>query len=127
MNMDRFKFRVWDTKNKRYGLSPYTRRIGDIITIIEPPASDNQFIIEQCTGLKDKNGKLIYEGDALGGSNGSINGIEWPYKTTVTWDAGQHRFTMPNWAWNDNGEYEGGRTHYVEIIGNIHESEAKSE
>lgn len=113
MNMDRFKFRVWDIKNKRYGLSPYTRRIDDIITVIEPPASNNQFIIEQCTGLKDKNDKLIYEGDILHGKY--ANGED--YYCIVEWYQGKfvtHDERGLNMVWG-NG---------LEIIGNIHESEA---
>lgn len=62
---DRFKFRVWDKERKRYtSVMPvvlcndrYTREIA------MPDNGDGQYVIEQCTGLRDKNGKLIYEGD----------------------------------------------------------------
>lgn len=74
---------------------------------------------EQCTGLKDKNGKLIFEGDIVSGSNGSINGHEWPYTMTIKSITGG--FLFPAWAYDKEGNHRGDSTHYVNIIGNVHE------
>lgn len=58
---DRFKFRFWNKGNKRMEtFEQCPEDLGFLLT-----ANQGRYIPMQCTGLKDKNGKLIYEGDIL--------------------------------------------------------------
>ena len=68
---DRFKFRAWnkETKTMHYGAEQtydcltgipvvYLSSFGDVL-------DDEDYIVEQCTGLRDKNANLIFDGDVV--------------------------------------------------------------
>lgn len=116
---DRFKFRVWD-KCKNEILSTQTFRIYQEPEFIY--RSDDGYMyfsydkdrydIMQCTGLKDRNGKLIYEGDVLQ-ENWHKYILEWANGAYVIKDIKRgtsYMFTS------------GMCIHKSEVIGNIYEN-----
>lgn len=135
---DRFKFRAWDKATKKYiyvveqGIK-FWSTAGNlrVMTLAEVEASD-RYVLEQCTGLKDENGKLIYEGDIVDVNPpdewsvfDKYNHSEVFGKKTVIEDHGA--FLLDNSDAEDNYcLYWAIKNVSVKIIGNIHENAKKA-
>ena len=123
--MHSLKFRVWDKLYKRY-VKPYAVCLDGRAIVITEPSNDLETLdskrvnIEQYTGLKDKNGQKIYEGDIVRYDR-RLRGIVPPESHTeiVSWRSGEEEyysccttsgFSLP---YSEDG---------YEVIGNVHEN-----
>lgn len=78
---DRFKFRVWQTELKEPKMKYNSGLIINNNEIIEDGC-----VVMQCTGLKDKNGKLIYEGDVVIEKGSDFHWVViWSTEVTQQW------------------------------------------
>lgn len=130
--MCELSFRVWSKKQKTYDYkhpfnilgSFYIAQNGVLISdygnVIAPEVNQDVFIIEQATGIKDKNGKMMYVGD--------IVKMKYPYdkrcvgKFVVIKDPNSPRIGLLDKTKTDEiFDLYNHMSNQYEIIGNIHQ------
>lgn len=118
--MRELKFRIWDKKNKIFIYewdASHKRLAISLVGLVyhggyDDVLPENDYVVQQWTGLKDKNGKEIYEGDII---SGKFYDTEYHHTETI-----KHEVVFNNGAYN----IASGNWHKptLEIIGNIFET-----
>lgn len=127
---DRFRFRAWNKEEKKMyydAQDTYDYMTGNPVIFAESFGclliNDEEWEVEQCTGLKDKNGNLIYEGDIIKD--------EFCRRFTIVWSEEdcmfEGRVIYRDPEYSDRFDLYKGATDDCEIIGNIHEQAEQKE
>lgn len=110
------KFRAWYTpfKGEEFGQEMKYGQAGRLINHAE--MAPDKYVLMQSTGLKDKNGVDVYQGDIIRCTSGCLHEVIWLEEYGGTFIGG-----MPAWYLSGlrNGYSWAGRE---EVIGNIYEN-----
>ena len=112
--MREIKFRAWDTKENKFETDLAMNLYGDLFDFNEGTADEGQifwrdhYILQQSTGLKDKSGREIFEGDIL--ETRYTKRIYKVYWGGIGWEPFEGNMNDP------------GDSHIYEIIGTVYEN-----
>lgn len=117
MQQGRFMFRIWCVNKKQWEEGrTYIDNNGWIYDDLHR-VKEETHIIQQCTGLTDCSGNLIYEGDVV------RFGLEENDIGVIEWDEGRCRFIIDEKLNNSVSDFDNFYSKELEVIGNICEHE----
>ena len=118
MTNDRLRFRAWHKPTKKMfevfcftDKEVFENNIDGVGATPINPANIDDCVLEQCTGLKDKNGRLIYEGDIV-----FYGGVE------LWWVVFEEKYCSFELLRKDGNGLSMSAHKEMTVVGNIHEN-----